>query len=428
MLKSFVVATLTLFAVVHARSVQGSRTLVIYDERLSMLDDYSSLFNSMEEHEYILDFASVGNETTDFNLFKGEHKQYDNLMVFPIKGKTLNRHVSAKSLLQFTNSGGNIMAVTSPESSPDPIRLFLNQLGIYPSPKDYKLIDHFHNHTGELLIDSTGLKNDFVYKPAAQEDFVIADSSVALLDNREQLVPILAAPRSSSASGKGKESWASGSQGYLAVGFQSLNNARTVWIGSPDFLTNANYKANGIFAQELTKWAFMEKGVIKTSGFVHSHVDGTSYEKTPYKIKDAVNYEVSFSEWNGEEWQPFEAKDIQFELKMIDPYYRLNLTPSRREGVFQWYTTGDFRLPDHHGVFTFQVDYKRPGLSFASVSDVKAIRHLAHDEYPRSWDITNARVYLAGIFAVIFAWVIFVIFFAATSKTTKNVNSEKKNN
>mgnify|MGYP001228168665 CR=1 FL=1 len=429
MLRSFIVALLTFAALANARCVQGSRTLVIYDERLSVLDNYSNLFNSMRERDYTLDFISVANETSSLQLFKGENKIYDNLMVFPIKGKTLNKHVSGKSLLQFSLAGGNVLAVSSPESLSDPVRLFLNQLGIYPSPKDYRLVDHFQKSSDGIRIGTDGLKNRFVYKPYdEEEDFFITNSSVAILDNREQLVPILVAPRTSYASGKGKDLWVSGSQGYLVVGFQALNNARTAWVGSPEFLSNSNHQSNGILAKELTKWTFKEKGVIKTNGFRHSHIDGTSYEEAPYKIKDAVNYEVSFSEWNGEEWQPFEATDIQFELKMLDPYYRLNLIPSHRDETYQWYTTGDFRLPDHHGVFTFQVDYKRAGLSLVSVSDVKAIRHLAHDEYPRSWEITNARVYISGIFAVIFAWVLFVIFFVSTSKTTKNFNTEKKNN
>lgn len=428
MLKRFIVTLLTAFAFASARCVGGSRTLVIYDERLSDLQDFSNLFTSMRDRDYTLNFVTVTNENSTLQLFNGEEKLYDNLFIFPIKGKALNKHISAKTLLQFSRSGGSVMTVTSPESLPDPVRLFLNQLGIYPSPKDYKLVDNFQESSGQFQISSNELRNKVVYSPSDEEKFIFTNSSVALLDNREQLVPVLVAPRTSHAKGKGKEPWASGSQGYLVVGFQGLNNVRTSWIGTPDLLRNSYYQVNGNFTQELIKWTFREKAVLKTNGHSHSHADGTSYEKTPYKIKDTVKYEVSFSEWNGQEWQPFEASDVQFELKMIDPYYRINLTASHRDDTYQWYTTGEFKLPDHHGVFTFLVDYRRAGLSYVSLSDVRAIRHLAHDEYPRSWEITNARVYISSIVAVIFAWIIFVIFFVSTSKASKNVNIEKKKN
>lgn len=427
MLRSLLIGLSVLLVTVSARCVEGSKTLVLYDERLTTISDYSIMFDSMKERSYELDFASVANETATVSLFGGEQRLYDNIVVFPAKGKSLNKHLGVKSLLKFSKDGGNILTISSPDGLPDSIRLFLNQLGIYPSPKDYRLTDNFQERSDNIEVTSSRVENEIIYN-SEKETFVFANSSVALLDNREQIIPVLAAPRTSLCSGKGDNIWAAGSQAYLVAAFQALNNSRVMWIGSTEFLRDFNSHANGRFVEELVKWTFKEKGVIKITGHGHSHVDGTSYELVPYKIKDTIQYNIGLSQWNGKQWQPYDADDVQFELKMIDPYYRLTLARGKKENITRWYTTGDFRLPDHHGVFTFQVDYKRAGLTFVSVSDAKAIRHLAHDEYPRSWEITNAGVYLSGIFAVIFAWIIFVIFFVSTSKVNTSVNAEKKNN
>ncbi|QLQ81601.1 hypothetical protein HG537_0F03620 [Torulaspora globosa] len=426
MLRNLLIGLSVLLITVSARCVEGSKTLVLYDERLTTISDYSIMFDSMKERDYKLDFASVANETVTFSLFDGDQRLYDNIVVFPGKGKSLNKHLGVKSLLKFSKHGGSMLTISSPDGLADSIRLFLNQLGIYPSPKDYRLTDNFQEKSDSFKVASSRVENKFIYN-SEKESLVFANSSVALLDNREQIFPVLAAPRTSICSGKGDNVWAAGSQAYLIAAFQALNNGRVTWIGSTEFLKDSNSHANGRFVEELVKWTFKEKGVIKITGHDHSHIDGTSYEQAPYKIKDVIQYNIGLSQWNGEQWQPYDADDVQFELKMIDPYYRLTLSPGKKENITRWYTTGDFRLPDHHGVFTFQVDYKRPGLTFVSVSDVKAIRHLAHDEYPRSWEITNAGVYLSGIFAVIFAWIVFVIFFVSTSKVNRKVNVEKKN-
>lgn len=425
MISIFITFFLALCGNVYSASVHASKTLVLHDERLDQLDGFSSFLNGLKDREHEVDYYSA-NSTEDVQLYEGEHRLYDNLVVLPVKGKHINKLVSDKILLQFYNDGGDILSLTSPAAVPDSIRLFLNQLGIFPSPKGYELVD---NVEGSLRLGSSEFRDPHIYDVKNGDSLSLSTSSAALLDNREQIFPILAAPRTSYARATGKGPWTVGSQGFLATGFQNLNNARVAWLGSVDFIKDEFYGENGKFAQEVAKWVFQEKNVVKSFNSAHFHADGTSYDEVPYKIKDKVIYEVGFSEWNGEKWVPFITDDIQFELKMLDPYYRLTLKPSRQEGEAQYYTTGEFNLPDHHGVFTFETDYKRDGYSFAVQRDVRPIRNLAHSEYARSWDISNAVVYLSSIFSVIFAWVIFIIFFiTASPAASKSVNSNKKNN
>ncbi|CAR27908.1 hypothetical protein ZYGR_0N03950 [Zygosaccharomyces rouxii] len=425
MVSIFITFFLALCGNVYAASVHASKTLVLYDERLDQLDSFSNFLDDLKSREYEIDYYTA-NSTADIELYEGENRLYDNLIVLPVKGKHINKLISDKTLLQFYNDGGDILSVTSPGAVPDSIRLFLNQLGIFPSPKGYELVD---NVQGSLKIGSSEYRGSRIYEAKDGDSISLSSSSAALLDNREQIFPILAAPRTSYTGATSKDPWSVGSQGFLAAAFQNLKNARVAWLGSVDFLKNEFYGSNGNFVQEVAKWVFQEKNVIKSVSASHFHADGTSYEEVPYKIKDTVIYEVGFSEWNGEKWVPFITDDIQFELKMLDPYYRLTLKPGRQEGEVQYYTTGEFNLPDHHGVFTFETDYKRDGFSFAVQRDVKPIRNLAHSEYARSWDISNAVIYLSSIFSVIFAWIIFIIFFiTASPAVSKSVNTSKKNN
>ncbi|QLG73757.1 hypothetical protein HG535_0F02680 [Zygotorulaspora mrakii] len=428
MLSIFTILCLSLCFFSNALSIHGSKTLVVFDDRLTQLDEFSYLFDSLKERSYELEYLSVANDSGEIELYDGETPLYNNLMIFPIKGKVLNRKLTVDSLLNFYNNDGNIFVITSPDGVAEPARMFLNELGIYPSPKDHVVVDYFQEVPSSLVISTSGIESKDIFEDIVNDSIIIENSSAALLDNRDQIIPFIAAPRTSFTEGKGKESWTTGSQGFLAAGFQSLKNSRVAWIGSDEFLKNENQNSNGKFIQGVVKWNFKEKNVIKITESVHSHADGTPYELLPYKIKDSVRYDVGISEWDGEKWVPFLATDLQFELKMIDPYYRLPLIPLNVDESTQYYSTGNFSLPDHHGVFTFQIDYKRPGFSFISTSDVKAVRHLAHDEYLRSWDITNSRVYLTTVFVLIFVWVLFVIFFISTTPVNKTMEIHKKTN
>ncbi|GME78778.1 unnamed protein product [Ambrosiozyma monospora] len=78
-------------------------------------------------------------------------------------------------------------------------------------------------------------------------------------------------------------------------------------------------------------------------------------------------------------------------------------------------------------MFTFKVDYKRPGWSYVDESAVVPVRHLANDEYPRSWEITNSWVYLASYGAVVLGWLAFVWFYITSGNKTVKLDEKKKN-
>lgn len=91
---------------------------------------------------------------------------------------------------------------------------------------------------------------------------------------------------------------------------------------------------------------------------------------------------------------------------MLDPYYRLPLLPSSFSHNSTTFTTS-FKVPDQHGVFAFRVNYKRPFITNVDEKYTVTVRHFAHDEYTRSWDISGAWVWMAGIAVTVAGWIAF---------------------
>lgn len=95
---------------------------------------------------------------------------------------------------------------------------------------------------------------------------------------------------------------------------------------------------------------------------------------------------------------------------MLSPFHRLQLKPQRRastewEGVY----SVTFTIPDHHGVYNFMTNYKRPFLSNVEEKRTVTVRHMAHDEFAYSHEIPAAWPYASGIFVTCAGWMIFVV-------------------
>ena len=121
-------------------------------------------------------------------------------------------------------------------------------------------------------------------------------------------------------------------------------------------------------------------------------------------------FTVEMSEWDGTQYVPFKAPStdaLQLEFSMLSPYQRLDLHPVSETHNSTIYSTS-FTVPDQHGIFTFRVDYKRPFLTNIEEKRTVTVRHFAHDEWPRSWKITGAWVWIAGLWSVVGGFLAFV--------------------
>ena len=93
---------------------------------------------------------------------------------------------------------------------------------------------------------------------------------------------------------------------------------------------------------------------------------------------------------------------------MLSPFHRLTLQPKSSSGESATYAI-NFKLPDQHGIFNFMVNYKRPFLTNVEEKRTVSVRHMAHDEYPRSYVINGAWPGLTGISATIVGFLSFCI-------------------
>lgn len=424
-------------------NLNTENVLVLYDPELIHLNDSTTLttpvsnFIDYLNDQFIVTTSNYDNQ--EIELFYQDFPKYQHIVFFPSSKKAikLKDELNQHNLLRFINEEGNVLVIGgSIGVLPEGIRGFLNEIGIYPSPKNYKYFDYFNTKNGNNnnVVELTQ-ENIIKSRLISDSNSLIGseyDGNAALISNNEHIFPIV---RSSStgytnkigeSSMDGETTWTFGEQGYLAVGFQALNNARLTWLGSSSLLS----------VQELYKWCFQKQGNLKLQ-FVE-HIKANEPEKPNpqlYRIKDQAIYTIGVSELVDGKWIPFKVdKDedqLQLSFKMLDPYQRLNLIPlgevSSNESdasqldTYAYYV--NFTIPDHHGMFTFELDYKRVGLSYLSDSRVVTVRHLANDEFKRSWDITNAWLYIASTTLVIVSWFIFVVSYIYVGKP----NTIKKN-
>ncbi|OBA19986.1 Dolichyl-diphosphooligosaccharide-protein glycosyltransferase 48kDa subunit [Metschnikowia bicuspidata var. bicuspidata NRRL YB-4993] len=404
--------------------------LVAYDS--SLVPDLEVLEKSilLDSNKYEVNYLDYLKK--DEELLVTDEARYDHAIFLPSSKKVVEAKglVDKHKLLEFFNLGGNIIAVGSSDYSvPEEVRLLLAQVGIHPAPRGFTLSDHFDTN---VRINDENLVSKKIISQIKDLNY---EGTAALVSNSQYLFPLVKAPKFSfTSSSKDKmltseKTWTVGEQGFLAVAFQGLNNARGAWVGSLDLLSD-----------DLTSWVLQEKGVLRLNFVEHYKQDepGAS-NRTLYRIKDSVYYTVGVSELNNGEWVPYtpssEDDVLQLSFKMLDPYQRLNMTllgpaASTENGVNDINVFFvEFVIPDHHGMFTFELDYKREGLSFLEDKKIVAVRHLANDEYKRSWEITNAWMYMVSAALVVIAWLIFVagfLYLGVPKKIDSSKETQKK--
>ncbi|EGV62512.1 oligosaccharyl transferase glycoprotein complex, beta subunit [Yamadazyma tenuis] len=400
----------------------AERSLVVYDSvKIDLAEPPIELKRVVETfkslgHEILL----RGYQDSDLLMFVSGYAIFDNIVFLPTSSKKINRkeQLNKQNLVDIAKTANLVFVGDSNYNYPDVIREFLNEAGIYPSPKGYKLIDHFEaSDKVKLTKDNIGCAR--ILSTIDTE----YDGQSAILSNNENLVPILTASKTSFSSNDNinpvdnENSWGFGQQSHLAVSLQALSGTRITWVGSIELLK-----------QELLLWAIGQRNALKLQFVQHHKADEPqNLDSTLYRIKDQVVYTIGVSELVDGQWKPFvvenDEETLQLSFKMLDPYQRLNLQPlgeaSSVEGskVLDTYVYSvNFTIPDQHGMFTFELDYKRPGLTYLLEKQVVAIRHLANDEYKRSWDITNAWFYVVSAVLVVIAWFFFVVNFLYVSK------------
>ncbi|KAI9664297.1 MAG: oligosaccharyl transferase glycoprotein complex, beta subunit [Trizodia sp. TS-e1964] len=471
----FLLYLISLLGVVRSLSTAGTRLLIIVEEAADR-EKYSKLWQDLEGRDFNLTFESPKNEK--LSLFHHGARAYDHLILLPPKSKGFGPKLTPKLLLNFYNAEGNILLTLSADSAtPTGISTLLLELDIHlPLDRTSLVADHFNydvlsaseKHDVLVLPRPTELRSDVRnYFSGLPGDVLAFPRGVGhtLGAASPLLAPILRAQRTAYVYNPNEDTetvedpFETGVQIALVSAMQARNSARFTVLGSAEMLedkwfdakvqrsagvaggkdSKATTTANRAFAKELTAWTFKEIGVVRVGRIEHypsaqpgsrggndSTLDSDSPNQKIYRVKSDVTYAITLSEYSYTHLIPFtlpETDSLQLEFSMLSPFYRLTLQHSVTTANASTFTTA-FTLPDQHGIFNFLVNYKRPFVTNVEEKRTVTVRHFAHDEWPRSWEISGGWVWIAGIWTTVAGWLAFVAIWL-WSEPVKSVGAKK---
>lgn len=131
------------------------------------------------------------------------------------------------------------------------------------------------------------------------------------------------------------------------------------------------------------------------------------------------SYSISVSEYAWDSWKPFTVPTddvFQLEFSMLSPFHRLDLAPLTTTSDATIFGA-EFVTPDQHGIFNFRINYKRPFYTYVDEKNTVSVRHMAHDEWPRSYIISGAWPWISGIGATVTGFVLFCLVWAYSKPT-----------
>lgn len=175
----------------------------------------------------------------------------------------------ANALVDFMNAGGNILIGSSGPSTPT-LREILKNFGM--EALEGELQDHFKfRGTHDTFYAQFHEDRKLLYKGIGHR-----------LDSVNPLVfPLVLAPETVVAD----KNQAAGQDICLVSALQARNNARLVFVGSMDWMSNKSWKENGKITEDVTQWVFQESGVVRVKS-IHHHKLGEDKQRDLYRIKD----------------------------------------------------------------------------------------------------------------------------------------------
>jgi len=416
-----IILVLACAAVLTSAAVaEGKRTLVIAND-LSIKDTHSIFFKSLTDRGYKLKFKAAEGEIP---LQKYGDAIYDNLILFAPK---IEDAVTASEVLEFIDAGGNVLLAADTGAS-GTIRDIARGVGAELADSASSVIDHIHFDQSDFDgHHTTIIADEFI----ANTPVILGGSKPAPVlfrgigqDVREGVLNYRVLSASGSAysgrtDGKAAPLRLLGKKNGLVSALQARNGARVAVSGSIALFSDAFFttqvqkysqdgkaatvkSGNEQFAVELSKWVFAERGLLRFRDIQHSTKGGLV--PAMYTVKENITYSIVIEEKVNGEWKGYKANDVQLEFVMLDPYWRITLN---HDGNGKYST--DFQVPDVYGVFTFRVDYNRPGYTPIQAITRAPVRPFRHDQYERF--IPSAYPYYAGAFSMLVGLFVFSMVF-----------------
>lgn len=388
----------------------NKRTLLITDKNNNA---HSKLIKLIQDLGHGVDIKTA--DDSSLKLSKYGEFLYDNILILCPQVDTFRGTLGVDSILEFIDAGKNVLLVGSHNPGSIAKRL-AKEVGFEfketSSKREYantKLNEIFYVLGDKAKYPSTS----FSYS-GSQLKMLKSELTLEILSNNAPVDDIRPSTSSKFATN------------VLIGVMQARNNARVAISGSFDFfadraLEDANV-ANKHFTNELLKWLLKEKSLLRYSQVQHRKLNvdpapstdiATQTHFEGYTIMDDIEYSIKIEIFENGQWSPYTGDDVQLEFVRIDPFVRQTMQ-RRDDGTY----VAQFKVPDVYGVYKFQVDYKKEGLTYLFSSTQVSVRPLRHNEYERF--IYSAYPYYLSAFLMIAYLYIFSFVYLYQQKDKRN--------
>jgi len=393
----------------------AKKTLIIVDKNNLIQDfkqSYSGLIKLIENLGHTVDVRAA--DDTTLKLSKYSEFLYSNILMFCPQLDLFRGSVSLKDILEFIDSGRNLL-LTGSHAPGSIIGELANEVGF-----EFKESSVKREYTKTKLNDIRHIVGDksryssFSYSGTPMK-MVQSDLSLEILTNNAPVDDIRISSSSKFISN------------VLIGAVQARNNARIIASGSSEFFSNKAFESskqsNMHLTGELLSWLLKEKSILRFRNVQHKKLNddivpvssdiATQTHFEGYTIMDDVEYRITIEIYENGKWSPYLADDVQFEFVRIDPFVRQTM-PHKDDGTY----VARFKVPDVYGVYKMEVDYKRDGLSYLFSSTQVSVRPLRHNEYERF--IYSAYPYYLSAFLMIAYLYIFTFVYLYQKKNKKD--------
>jgi len=456
------VGFLAILVIINVFCVQctiNKTALVVLDD-LNMRNSHSLFFKIFEDKGWSVTFKEATDPSLELQKY-GEYL-YELLILFAPEADDFGGLLDLNAILNFIDDGNSLVLATGPEIS-DTYREIAAECGVEFGEDRSFVIDHFNFDVSDFDGDHTLLVVDDIIEVPVITGNVSAPVLYRGVDQileeaNDLLFPLLVG--SSTCYSYSPESpvkevpHSTGRQAVLVSALQARNNARALFSGSLEmfsdrFMTSPAQRhghahshqhegtsghahavqsegpakkydvaGNEEFVTNLLGWVMKERGRIASFGVKHT-INGTDTSPRVYSVKQDMRYEIELKEWNGKEWKPYVASDVQLEFVMLDPYVRTYL---ETDGTGAFYKS--FKIPDVYGIYTLRVNYHRVGYTSVVENTQVTIRPFKHNEFERF--IIAAYPYYASAFSMMFGVFVFGFVFLYARETQKKKKKRKK--
>lgn len=391
-------------------------TLIIVDKSnniASFKQSHSNLIQLIQDLGYTPSIKSADDSTLKLSKY-GEFL-YDNILILCPQVDLFRGSTNVKDILEFIDAGNNVLLAGSNQPGSlttelaSEVGFEFKETSVKREYANTKLNDVFY-----LIGDKSKYPSTTFSYSGTQLKMLKSELNLEVLTNNAPVDDIRPSSSTKYATN------------VLIGAMQARNNARVLVSGSQDFYSDKAFEtskeANKHLTSELLRWLFKEKSLLRYSNVGHRKLNidpspstdiasKTNFEG--YTIMDDLEYQIKIEIYENSQWFPYIGDDVQLEFVRIDPFVRKTLQP-QADGIY----LGKFKVPDVYGVYKFQVDYKKEGLTYLFSSTQVSVRPLRHNEYERF--IYSAYPYYLSAFLMIVYLYIFSFVYLYQQKEKRN--------